>query len=136
MKKHTLFVCKSCSATIAHDDVTDDAITEGVLLLNRLQERQQNHSLEANLNIDSNIDLNIEPVGCLWTCDRPCSVTFACPGKYTYHFVDLNDDESVTELQQFSELYLKSVDGYVKPPKMPGKLRSQLLVRIPPTPCA
>lgn len=119
MTKHTLFVCKTCSATIAHDDVTDDTITEGKLLLQHLQK-------------SSSDELNVEAVGCLWTCDRPCSVTFACPGKYTYHFVDLNDTNSVTELQQFSNLYVNSKDGYVKPPKMPGELRSRLLVRIPP----
>jgi predicted metal-binding protein len=124
MTKHTLFVCKTCSASIAHDDVEDDTITEGVLLLKHLQELQQNKSLGN--------ELNVEAVGCLWTCDRPCSVTFACPGKYTYHFVDLHHTDSVTELQQFSELYLNSADGYVKPPKMPGKLRSRLLVRVPP----
>lgn len=119
MTKHTLFVCKSCSTTIAHDDVTDDTLTEGVLLLERLQ--------GANLP-----GLNVQLVGCLWTCDRPCSVTFACSGKYTYHFVGLNHENSVAELQQFSELYINSSDGYVKPPKMPGKLRSHLLVRVPP----
>ncbi|MBD1909256.1 MULTISPECIES: DUF1636 domain-containing protein [unclassified Leptolyngbya] len=119
MTKHTLFVCKSCSATIAHDDVEDDTITEGVLLLRQLQEL---HSSE----------LDVQSVGCLWTCDRPCSITFVCPGKYTYHFVDLNYSQSVSELQQFSELYINSADGYVKPPKMPGDLRSRLLVRIPP----
>lgn len=118
MTKHTLLVCKSCSATIAHDDVTEDTITEGVLLLKQLQE--------------SHISgLDIQAVGCLWTCDRPCSVTFASPGKYTYHFVDLNYAQSVTELQQFSELYINSTDGYVKPLTMPGELRSHLLVRIP-----
>ena len=124
MTKHILFVCTSCSTSIAHDDITDDTITEGVLLLNQLQESQQDES--------ENGKLDIQKVGCLWTCDRPCSVTFACPGKYTYHFVDLNHAQSVAELQQFSELYINSPDGYVKPPKMPGELRSRLLVRVPP----
>lgn len=124
MTKHTLFVCKSCSTTIAHDDVTENTITEGVLLLNQLQESNQNQS--------GNHELDIQSVGCLWTCDRPCSVTFACPRKYTYHFVNLNYANSITELQQFSELYRVSLDGYVKPPQMPGELRSRLLVRIPP----
>lgn len=124
MTKHTLLVCKSCSATIAHDDVTEDTITEGVLLLQQLQKLHQNEF--------ENNELNIQAVGCLWTCDRPCSVTFACPGKYTYHFVDLSYADSVFELQQFSQLYLNSLDGYVKPLKMPGELRSHLLVRIPP----
>jgi len=119
MAKHTLFVCKSCSATIAHDDVSDDTTTEGSLLLNQLQE------------LDSP-ELEVRSVGCLWTCDRPCSVTFTCPNKYAYHFVDLNHSQSATELQQFSELYINSADGYVKPPKMPGELRSRLLVRILP----
>jgi predicted metal-binding protein len=125
MTKHTLFVCTSCSATIAHDDVTDDTITEGSLLFNQLQESQQDGF--------ENDKLDIQKVGCLWTCDRPCSATFACPGKYTYHFVNLNYAQSVAELQQFSGLYINSPDGYVKPPKMPGELRSRLLVRVPPT---
>lgn len=119
MTKHTLFVCKTCSATIAHDDVTDDTITEGVLLLRQLQ----------HMNL---AELDVQPVGCLWTCDRPCSATFVCSGKFTYHFVDLNYANSITELQQFNELYRSSLDGYVKPPKMPGELRLRLLVRIPP----
>ena len=124
MTRHTLFVCKSCSATIAHDDVEDDTITEGVLLLKQLQESNQNRF--------DHDELDIQAVGCLWTCDRPCSVTFVCPGKYTYHFVDLNHADSISELLQFSELYTNSPDGYVKPPRMPGELRSHLLVRILP----
>lgn len=124
MTKHTLLVCKSCSATIPHDDVTDDTITEGVLLLKQLEELHQTDS--------KNGELNIQAVGCLWTCNRPCSVTFACSGKYTYHFADLQYNNCASELQQFSELYKSSPDGYVKPPKMPGELRSRLLVRIPP----
>lgn len=126
VSKHTLFVCRSCSASIAHDDVTEDTLTEGILLLKQLQKIQQIKS--------ENDELNIEAVGCLWTCDRPCSVTFACPGKYTYHFAGLNSADSVVELQQFSQLYVGSVDGYVKPPTMPEELRSRLLVRIPPIP--
>lgn len=124
MTKHTLLVCKSCSATIARDDITDDTITEGILLLKQLQELHQNKS--------GNSELNIQAVGCLWTCDPPCSVTFVCPGKYTYHFVDLHHANSISELLQFSELYTSSPDGYVKPPKMPGALRAHLLVRVPP----
>lgn len=119
MTKPTLLICTTCSATIAHDDVTDDTLTEGKVLLQQLQD-------------SASTDLNLQAVGCLWTCDRPCSATFTCPEKYTYHFVDLNHTNSITELQQFSELYINSKDGYVKPPKMPGELRSRLLVRIPP----
>lgn len=129
MTKHTLFICRTCSASLTHDDVKNGAIAEGVLLLQQLQELQQNKSVGTELN-----ELTVEAVGCLWTCNRSCSITFACPGKYTYHFVDLHHIDSITALQQFSELYLNSADGYVKPPKMPEKLRSHLLVRVPPLP--
>jgi predicted metal-binding protein len=124
MTKHTLFVCKSCSASIAHDDVTEETITEGVLLLNQLQQLNQNQS-EHN-------KLNVQAVGCLWTCDRPCSVTFACPEKYTYHFVDLPAEAIADALLQFSQIYRQSEDGYVLPAKIPQSLRSRLLVRVPP----
>lgn len=127
MTPHTLFVCKTCSAEIDHEEVTETTVTEGKLLLQRLQDLWQSCSEPRELS-----ELNVQAVGCLWTCDRPCAVTFACPGKYTYHFVDLHAVESVAELQQFSQLYINSPDGYVKPPQMPGALRSRLLVRIPP----
>lgn len=116
---HTLLVCKSCSARVSHDDINEDTVTEGVLLLNQLKALALKN-------------INVQAFGCLWTCNRACSVTFACPSKYTYHFVALNQRTSVAELQQFSELYCKSADGYVKPPEMPGELRSHLLVRVPP----
>lgn len=124
MTKPTLFVCKSCSVSIAHDDVEDDTITEGVLLLNQLQQLNQDKS--------ENNKLNVQAVGCLWTCDRPCSATFACPEKYTYHFVDLPVESIADALLQFSQLYKQSEDGYVLPAKMPESLRSRLLVRVPP----
>jgi predicted metal-binding protein len=125
MTNHTLFVCRACSAEFDHEEVTDKTPTEGLQLLEQLQNLPQLQIADSKLNIQS--------VGCLWTCSRPCSVSFTCTGKYTYHFVDLHPVDSVNELQQFSELYIKSSDGYVKPPHMPGELRSRLLVRIPPT---
>ncbi|MDM9383936.1 DUF1636 domain-containing protein [Chlorogloeopsis sp. ULAP01] len=125
MTLHTLYVCKSCSAILDHEEADDRA--EGNQLFLKLLEAQKNNSIYATLNIQS--------VGCLWTCveKRSCVVTFVCPQKYTYHFVDLTED-STTDLLQFSQLYQESQDGYVLPPKLPGTLRSHLLARIPPTP--
>ncbi|MBE9001842.1 DUF1636 domain-containing protein [Nostoc sp. LEGE 12447] len=125
MKFHSLFVCKSCSAVLDHEEADDRA--EGNQLLLKLLETQKNNFAYSTLNI--------EPVGCLWSCVKKysCAVSFVCPQKYTYHFVDLTE-ENITELLEFSLLYQESQDGYVLPPKLPGKLRSHLLVRIPPTP--
>jgi predicted metal-binding protein len=111
MKLHTLFVCKSCSAVLDHEEADERA--EGNQLLIKI--------------------LEVQSVGCLWTCNRSCVATFVCPQKYTYQFVDLTE-ESITDLLQFSQMYHDSKDGYILPPKLPGKLRSHLLVRIPPTP--
>ncbi|NJL39089.1 MAG: DUF1636 domain-containing protein [Leptolyngbyaceae cyanobacterium RM2_2_4] len=122
MTRHTLFVCKSCSATIAHKDVTDDTITEGVLLLKHLQKLQQNRSIES--------ELNVEAVGCLWTCDRPCAVAFSAPDKATYLFtkVPANADEA---LLQFGELYLNSKAGDIPWKQFPEVLQSAEVAKIP-----
>ncbi|MBD2198066.1 DUF1636 domain-containing protein [Calothrix anomala FACHB-343] len=120
-----LFVCKSCSAFLDREEADERA--EGNQLFLKLLEAQKNHSPD---NI-----LNIQPVGCLWSCveKRSCVVSFVCRQKYTYHVVDLTED-STTDLLQFSLLYQQSEDGYVLPAKIPGKLRSHLLARILPTP--
>jgi predicted metal-binding protein len=123
MTLHTLFVCTSCSAVLSHEEADERA--EGNQLLLKLLEVQKNNPIDSNINIQS--------VGCLWTCNRSCVATFVCLQKYTYQFVDLTE-ESIADLLQFSQMYQESKDGYVVPPKLPGKLRSHLLVRIPPTP--
>ncbi|MDZ4870851.1 MAG: hypothetical protein CLLPBCKN_000239 [Chroococcidiopsis cubana SAG 39.79] len=123
MTLHTLFVCTSCSAVFSHDEADDRA--EGNQLFLKLLDAQKNNSTYNTLNIQSD--------SCLWTCKRSCVVTFVCPQKHTYHFVDLTED-CTTDLLQFSQLYEASQDGYVLPGKLPGKLRSHLLARIPPTP--
>lgn len=125
MALHTLFVCKSCSAVLDHEEADDRA--EGNQLFLKLLEAQKNDSAYSTLNI--------QPVGCLWSCveKRSCVVSFVCPQKYTYHFVDLAEG-STTDLLEFSQLYQESEDGYVLPAKVPATLRSHLLARILPTP--
>jgi predicted metal-binding protein len=125
MTLHTLFVCKSCSTILSHEEADERA--EGNQLLLKLLEVQKNNPTYSTLNV--------QPVGCLWSCVKKysCAVSFVCPQKYTYHFVDL-PQKSIIDLLQFSQMYQESQDGYVLPPKLPGTLRSHLLVRIPPTP--
>jgi predicted metal-binding protein len=124
MPLHTLFVCQSCSAVQAHDEADEQA--EGNQLLMELVKTQPQNPADA--------DLNIMGVGCLWSCNRPCTATFVCPDKYTYQFVDLNHLEHSPALLEFSRLYGQSANGYVLPAKVPKPLRTKLLVRIPPIP--
>lgn len=115
LPQHTLFICQGCSPDQASQSSAD--------LLNRV--------LKTNAANPSG--LQITAVGCLWTCDRPCSATFVCANKYTYHFVDLVLDNA-TDLLAFAVLYQSSEDGYVKPLRLPESLQPKLLVRIPSTP--
>ena len=116
MSEHTLFICKGCGPD---------------------RKSGSPHLLDAVLaaNADQLSGLQIEAVGCLWTCDRPSSASLICPGKYTYHFTDLSPDHA-SDLLTFAAQYQGSDNGYVKPPKMPESLLPKLLVRIPSPPAA
>lgn len=112
MNQNCLFICRSCEVNNLNGlDLYQELINSDRSLITKL---------------------NIQPSRCLWTCSRACSVTFLAPDKYTYHFVDLDPQESVAALLQFGKLYLESEDGYILPAEMPKILKSKLLVRIPP----
>jgi predicted metal-binding protein len=119
MPKHTLFICEACNCSKVPN--LPEPSSSCAYLLDQVME------LSA---VDSD-QLDIQPAGCLWTCDRPCSVAFVAPGKFTYHFADLSL-ESAQALLEFSNLYIDSEDGYVLPANFPELIRSKLLVRIPP----
>lgn len=114
MSQTTLFICQGCSPD---------------------QNESSPHLLDHVLQAEAAqpLELKITGAGCLWTCDRPCSATFVCPGKYTYHFVDLRLDNAI-DLLAFAALYQSSENGYVKPLRLPEALQPKLLVRIPSTP--
>lgn len=122
MLKHVLFVCKSCNSSTQEDkDPTD-----GSLLLNQLLDMYQNWSRQS--------ELEIQAVGCLCTCERPCVVALSGANKPTYLFVDLPFQESAAELLQLGELYIDSDDGFVPRYKLPEILQPCRLARIPPLP--
>jgi predicted metal-binding protein len=121
MPKHTLFVCEACNCS-KNPNLPNPAMSCQYLFDQVLQ-----------LSPIEPSELDIQPAGCLWTCDRPCSVAFLAPQKFTYHFADLSL-ESAPDLIEFSNLYIKSEDGYVLPANIPEPIRSKLLVRIPPGP--
>ncbi|MBW4490254.1 MAG: DUF1636 domain-containing protein [Trichocoleus desertorum ATA4-8-CV12] len=116
MSEHTLFICKGCGPD---------------------RKSGAPHLLDQVLASDAvqPSGLQIEATSCLWTCDRPCSASLICPGKYSYHFTDLSPDQA-SDLLTFAAQYQGSDDGYVKPPKMPESLLPKLLVRIPSPPAA
>lgn len=121
MSKSTLFICKSCNAT--HSDNVDYDRSAGATLLRQIQTLHQTW-----IHRD---ELEIQAVGCLWTCDRSCAVAFSAANKATYLFtkVPTNADDA---LLQFGELYLNRNDGDIPWKQFPEALQSGEVAKIPP----
>lgn len=71
-------------------------------------------------------------VECLSVCRRPCTVSFAAPGKWTYVYGDLPADGAVPIVMEAARLYGAAPDGLI-----PWKLRSDpikkgVVARVPP----
>jgi predicted metal-binding protein len=115
----TLFVCRSCR--LSEDDENSPA--DGALLLNQLLALHQQSPRQSELEIQS--------VGCLWTCRQPCAVALQDANKCTYLFTHLPPSESAQALIQFSELYLDSKDGNVPWKRIPDVLKTDMIARIP-----
>jgi predicted metal-binding protein len=120
MPKSTLFVCQSCHS---NPDRPKDQPTDGTLLLNQLKTSASNPLQSEHLNIQA--------VGCLWTCGQPCSAAFSAPDKPTYLFTNLLPDTAATALLQFSQLYCDSNTGDIPWKQFPEALQSASIAKIP-----
>jgi predicted metal-binding protein len=118
--KHVLFICKSCNSV--HSDKVDYEKSEGATLLNQLRNLHQNGSHQN--------ELEIKPVGCLWTCDRPCSAAFSATDKATYLFTHV-PATAAAALLQFGELYRNSQNGDIPGQQCPEALQSAQVAKIP-----
>jgi predicted metal-binding protein len=73
----------------------------------------------------------IQPVGCLWTCDRFYTVALPASTKPTYLFTNLPNDETASALLQFGYLYLNSTTGDIPWKQFPAMLQSASIAKIP-----
>lgn len=121
MPKHTLFVCQSCHHSSGERPNNQPA--DGSRLLEQL-----NTLSTDQLQFD---DFVIQPVNCLWTCDRPCAVAFSAPYKPTYLFTNLPTDEAAIALLQFANLYRDKKTGNVLWKQFPEVLQSVSVAKIP-----
>jgi len=126
MTKTVLFVCQSCRAN--HSD-SDDRPPEGAFLLEHLRNLYQDWSRRSQLEIQS--------VGCLWTCDHPCAIALSSPEKSTYILAKVPvTEDSIKDTAEavlcLSQLYLDSRDGTVPWKQFPEVLQTDIIARIPP----
>jgi len=119
MSKHILFVCKSCHRS--SEERPNDQPADGTRLLEQLN----------TLPTDQSNGFEIQPVGCLWTCDKPCAVAFSAPHKPTYLFTTLPTDATAPALLEFGKRYLDSNTGDIPWKQFPEALQSVSIAKIP-----
>ncbi len=82
--------------------------------------------------VGSDAAMAVVPVECLSVCRRPCTVSFAAPGKWTYVYGDLPAEGAAPVLAEAARLYGAAGDGLI-----PWKLRADpikkgVVARVPP----
>ena len=116
----TVYVCVTCRAE-------DDAGVEA--------EARAGHRLLSALRdaIGQETGIHLVPVECLSVCKRPCTVSFAAPGKWTYVYGDLPPDTAAPVLLAAARLYGASRDGLIPWKQRPDAIKTGVVARVPPT---
>ena len=78
--------------------------------------------------------LTVVPVECLSVCKRPCTVSFAAFGKWTYVYGDLPPDTASTVVIHAARLYTEAPDGLIPWKLRPDAIKKGVVARIPPLP--
>ena len=78
--------------------------------------------------------LDLVPVECLSVCKRPCTVSFAAPGKWTYVYGDLLPEAGVPLVREAARLYAETADGLIPWKLRPDVIKKGVVARIPPLP--
>lgn len=121
MLKHTLFVCQSCDRS--SEERPKEQPAGGTRLLEQLNALGTEH-IQFN-------KFEIQPVGCLWTCDKPCAVAFCAPHKPTYLFTTLPTDQTAPALLEFGKRYLDNNTGDIPWKQFPEALQSVSIAKVP-----
>ena len=119
MPKPTLFVCQSCHRS--SEERPKDQPADGTRLLEQL-----NTLSTGQLN-----EFEIQPVSCLWTCDKSCAAALSAPHKPTYLFTNLPTNDAALALLQFGKLYFDSSTGDIPWKQFPEALQSASIAKIP-----
>lgn len=114
-----IYVCVTCRA-------------EGELA--EPKEQRSGARLHAALRAQAGAAFDIVPVECLSVCKKPCTVSFAAPGKWTYVYGDLLPGISEDIILAGARLYDAAPDGVIAWKQRPDALKKGVVARIPPLP--
>jgi predicted metal-binding protein len=119
-----LIVCTTCRPVGASRELP----AAGQALLEAVQA-----ALRALPAASSPAGLRVIGVACLSGCSRACTVALQAPGKYTYCFGGLVPEaETAAQVLACAIAHRHSVDGLLPWQQRPERLRSGILVRLPP----
>ncbi|WP_235507410.1 DUF1636 domain-containing protein [Acidovorax sp. Leaf78] len=119
-----VIVCTTCRPAGASRDLPAD----GELLFEAVQ--------AAQLGDDAGTwaQVRVRGVACLSSCSRACSVAFQAAGKHTFVFGDLKpDEETARHVLDCGAMHATAVDGMLNRNERPERLRSGIVVRLPPS---
>lgn len=116
-----IYVCTTCR--VEGEPSQPPEVRAGARLFRTLQERAGH---------DPAIDL--VPVECLSVCKRPCTVSFAAPGKWTYIYGDLPPDDAASVILDAAELYAATPDGLIPWKLRVDAIKKGVVARLPPFP--
>lgn len=112
-----VYVCITCKVT--GEDTEERA---GARLFRMLNDQ----------NILSDEPIELVSVECLSVCKRPCTVSFAAPGKWTYVYGDLPAETAAETILEGAALYSKTTDGLIPWKQRPDALKKGVVSRVPP----
>ncbi len=78
--------------------------------------------------------LKLVAVECLSVCKRPCTVSFASPGKWTYVYGDLPPETAAPVVVAAARLYTKTADGLIPWKQRSDAIKKGVVARVPPAP--
>ena len=134
MKRTELIICTTCRPAGAAAELP----AAGLLLLQAVQDVQALQSFEASdgasaAGADFDAGIQVRGIACLSACNRACTIALQAAGKHTYCFGDLLPDaETAEHLLACARLHQRSADGTLLRKDRPARLRSGILVRLPP----
>ncbi len=85
-------------------------------------------------DLASNGAIEVVPVECLSVCKRPCTVSLAAPGKWTYVYGDLPPETAAPVIAEAARLYAATADGLIPWKQRADPIKKGVVARVPPPP--
>lgn len=121
MATHTLFICTSCASVRSQDQPQPKSGGQELL-----------EALTQLIDADPLCDrIAVEPVQCMFACEKSCTAAFTAAGKYTYLFAHLQP-AAAPALWECARHYALDAEGLLPYSVRPEPLKTAVLARIPP----